>query len=959
MRRIIVRLLFLAAVLTPIAARAQYAPRPALDWRTVSTRHFDFHYPREMEAWTLHVAARMDSVYGAVRALVGYAPGERVTVVVDDPLSTANGSAWPLLDAPAILLWPTPPDPNSGIGNSRDWGEMLGVHEFAHIAHLTRPSRNARWRRLWSLAPARVSPLVTVPRWAIEGYATHVEGVLTGSGRPHGVVRPAVIRQWALEGKLPSYAQLDATRGPYQQGAMAYLVGSAFLESLAARHGDSSLVHLWRRMSARERRTFPDAFAGVYGGMPWDLYDRWKVDVTARAVEAERALRAAGVAVGDTIQRLEYGTGAPALSPHDSLLAVQLRYRDRPSRIVVWQTAPDTAAERRAAEARRRLLERDPEDVPAVRWRPSPRRALATLRPVAGRAHEAPRWFADGRRILVHRLEPLGDGSWRPDLFVWDWGHRTLTRVTHGAGVRDGDPSPDGASAVAQRCAGGVCDIVRVDIATGRVTVLVPGTVEQPWSRPRWSPDGRTIVAARKMEDRWRLVVVPADRPEGARAVGPDDGASRYDASFTRDGGVLVYTSEASGIANLEMLDLASGAARPMTRVTGAALAAAPTHDGSAVYYLSLHARGLDLARIGLLQAPLDLAPLDTALAPVARVAGATRDGFPADAVSAPHDYGVGPRRQRIYPVSAVGAEGGYGALVLASTDPVGRLTWLLQGAYGERGTWRGAALGAAWRGSRPTLSGDAWYAEQRPSRQGEGALPPSPLDADYAGAAVALALAHDGGGRQWRARGAVSSGDLAPADGDRGARSLALVELAGALSERGDRDAASMALALHGAAGRTLGEGWWRGVGALDLRAELHGWRLHGSATYGQTARDAPPYERMTAGGLPSPLFDASLLSQRVSHPALPVGFASGRQLMVARAGVELAGLEAYLWTASGGETLGRWRRVAAAEWRIGSAPLPLVHLPTASVLLGVGHSIDAPLRRETRGYAVVRVRP
>ena len=87
---------------------------------------------------------------------------------------------------------------------------------------------------------------------------------LTGSGRPYSVIRAAILRQWALEGRLPSYGQLDATGGFYG-GAMAYLAGSAYLEWLAAqRGGDSSLVNLWRRMSARQDRTFPAAFSGVF-----------------------------------------------------------------------------------------------------------------------------------------------------------------------------------------------------------------------------------------------------------------------------------------------------------------------------------------------------------------------------------------------------------------------------------------------------------------------------------------------------------------------------------------------------------------------------------------------------------------------------------------------------------------------------------------------------------------------
>ncbi|HSJ62261.1 MAG TPA: hypothetical protein VK922_00020, partial [Gemmatimonadaceae bacterium] len=360
-----------------VGAQLPDRARPHLDWRTTSTAHFAFHYPAEMERWTLDVARRMDAVHEAVSRYIGWSPATRIHVIVDDPTNSSNGSAWPVLGAPSILLWPTPPDPTSTIGHSRGWGEMLAVHEYAHLAHLTRPSRNPLRGFLFSLLPVTPSPVsLKAPRWVFEGYATLVEGALTGSGRPYGTVRPAMLRQRALEGRLPSYGQLDALEG-YAGGAMAYLAGSAYLEWLAARAGDSAMVHLWRRLSARHDRGFAEAFAGVFGDSPQTLYGRFTAEVTAEAMAVEDTLRAAGLVSGDTLLALRYGTGAPSVSPDDSLIAAVVRSRDQPPRLVVWETAVDTAAVRRMRLARERLLRADPDDVPPVQAGPRPRRAGA------------------------------------------------------------------------------------------------------------------------------------------------------------------------------------------------------------------------------------------------------------------------------------------------------------------------------------------------------------------------------------------------------------------------------------------------------------------------------------------------------------------------------------------------------------------------------------------------------
>ena len=984
----------LAAVGRPI--RAQRYTRPDQAWTTFETPHFRVHAPRELAPWAHDVASRMESIRAAELRTVGRVPTTVTDVLVDDPVNSANGSAYPYLDAPAVFLWPVPPDPRTYIGNARSWGELLVVHEFAHIAHLTRPSRNPRQRLLRALLPGQLGPLATrTPRWVWEGYATYVEGVLTGSGRPHAPLRAAVLRRWALDGALPTYAGMSGTGG-YLGGSFAYLMGSAYFEWLGATRGDSSVTALWRRTSARVDRSFDAAFAGVYGETPATLYNRFVADLTVAAAAERARLDSAGRVDGRIVQRLSRSTGDPALSPDGQRLVIELASADGPSRVVVWRAgadaARDTAADSSYARAQRRILKRDPEDVAAVRAFPLPRTPVATLLAVDGRSHHDPRWFADGRRVLLWRTERTRDDVLRPDLFVWDTRTGALRRVTRGAAVRDADPAPNGMTAAAVRCASGRCDLVRIDLATGAVETIVAGTFTRTWTRPRWSPDGRRLVAPVQDGGRWRLALV--DAATGAYTlVTPDDGAERYDATFTGDGASLVYTSERGGVPNIVQRALGDSVERPITRVVGAAFAAAPTAAERSVYYLDLTPHGLDLRRVApdstpvrggvvALGAPATLLPKtpESAVQRAIAARGPVAVDTFATGVVREHAYDAGPRHYVGLPFGSATADGFAAGLQLASVDPAGRLTWLLQGVASDPRPWGGVSLRAAWRGLPPTITGELFTASQTLSDRTRlaGYGPDDPAVAvrtRYTAAALFAGgerwlVAPFGGGRAPDVRvsgrvGAVAGqlrqgaivesardpSDGAPAPGSTGRR-LAIAEGAvSAGSELGDHGA-YVGASGQMTTGHTGASDWWRGQAGVTLGAygRAYGVRLDG--TYAAADRGAPIYERPTIGGAAPGLFDASVVSQHLVFPALPTAYRSGRIGSVTRVTITGAALAPYAAAVTAGDKLAGWTRVLGLEARTTTPFLPFARAPQSRLVAGVARIFDGPLRDRTRGY-------
>lgn len=959
------RLLSIAALLLlpARAASAQALVRPWLEWKTTETEHFLFHYPVQYREWTLSLAARMESVRSQVESVVGFGPRVRVDVVVDDPGSQSNGFAYTPLDAPTIVFWPSPPDPRADIGNYRVWQELLATHEYAHVAHLARPSRNRVQRLLWSLSPVPLGPIpARAPRWVLEGYATYVEGRVTGTGRPNNAWRAAMLRQFALEGRLPSYGAMSGSSA-WEGGSFAYLAGSAYFEWLARREGDSSVVALWRRMTAVTDRSFDAAFIGVYGESPVALYGRFVAELTAEALGLERAMRREGIVDGQLVQHLTRTTGDPAISPDGRFIALTVRRTDAPSQLVVWRTAPepDTAAMRRAAEQRRS----DPEDVPDRTFYPPPRRAVISLVASDGASYEAPRWFGDNRRLLVTRAMPLGDGSVRSDLFIWSAENGDLRRVTRGAGLRDPDPSPDGTWAAAVRCASGWCDLVRVDLATGEQRVLRAGSVARNYYRPRVSDRTGEILVGEQSGDRWRIArVSPVDGT--LRYADPDDGVSRYDATWSPDGRYIVATSEATGIANLERIDSLRAVTR-LTSVRGAAVAADVAPDG-ALWFLSLHAGGYDLRRLARDSAVVAPGiPASVTLADsLARILPPHLLRLPFDSATRParqvigeeHDYGLGPSRVRYVP----GASSGYGGtalqLALVRSDPVGRFAASLLGTAGSAALPAGLSLTLTSRVSRTVLTGTGWISHEAPSREHAPALEAG-LDLRRAGGALRAdrMLVRNGGDLSLSIAGLIENQH--PSTFDPAVRGAGILAARIALRQRDDEMRYAESLSATGEAGSTATGRYLRqratlGIGTGARSDPLSTIRL----SFGTVGGRGSEREAFVLGGFGNPLFDPLYDGRRVDAPAYPVGSLTGLNFASFRVAIPVDALEAFYSDVSP-DVFGHHLRSYGAEYRQRVAGIAPLGTPDVDMLAGIARALDEPVRGIWRFYLTFAIRP
>jgi hypothetical protein len=397
-----------------LPALVQAAPRtqaPDAAWLTFTTAHYRIHCPAAFEGFGREVAGRVEGIHAQYLGLVGFVYEKPIDILILDPVMEANGMALPVFQRPHVVLWKTAPEADSVIGHHRGWAELVVAHELGHMHHLLRPQRKPN---LWQRWTAVIGPLPEkAPRWVTEGYATLIEGKLTGSGRPHSAVRAAILRQWSLEGKLPSYEALSGTGG-FLGGSMAYLGGSAYLEWLETKAADPKVFQaLWTRLAGK--RKFDDAFLATFGFGPKDGYQRFCAELTHTALELERRVKAQGLREGELFTQLKGEVTGLALSPDGAKLLARVLDPKQPG-LYVWDLKAPVA---------KKVKPKDP-DEPADH---APAAPVVAPNQRLGRIHGAlpwkPVWTSANTVAFQLRLAD-GEGVLQPQ--PWQWQPGTAPR---------------------------------------------------------------------------------------------------------------------------------------------------------------------------------------------------------------------------------------------------------------------------------------------------------------------------------------------------------------------------------------------------------------------------------------------------------------------------------------------------------------------------------------------------
>ena len=462
----------------------------AQNWQTFETDNFRVHYTPQYKQWALSSAREMEQVRTLIQKQQGRVLDEKVDTYIIDPLNAANGFAIPLSHAPYMTLFATPPQSDSVIANSTGWQQLLVLHEYVHLVHLGQKNRSdwrdsvANWYDIYDASQ------ITEHRWVSEGYATLLESKLTGRGRLYNNAVEAIIQQFAREGALPNYNQLSNITEDYLSGSMAYLMGVRYLKWLEENYGEDTLDAVWTRWRAVKKRSFEEAFEGVFQDSAKHLYQRFVAEYTFKALTKEQYYPEN---TSTLWLDLKGTVSAPSISPDGNYLAiVEQSPRNNNSRKVtlsIYSTEVNNEEQKKFDNEVKALLKDDPQDI--VKKAPAvfKRKKKSSLNQVNTKGINNPRWL--NKDTIIYGATTIDRNNQKhQDLFSWHIPSNSVKQLTKNANIRRFDIANINTSPfiIAERSRFGSSQLVKLNINGQFEKALTPASVDSVYDFVRIKP---------------------------------------------------------------------------------------------------------------------------------------------------------------------------------------------------------------------------------------------------------------------------------------------------------------------------------------------------------------------------------------------------------------------------------------------------------------------------------------
>lgn len=557
-----------------LSAASVYAQFPVLDqepatkkWYQANTPHFRLIYQEGNDSLALGLATKLQSLYTPVSASLGASP-RKISVVLRSQTTIPNGFV--RLAPRKSEFFSMPPQGYNFLGTNR-WLDLLATHEFRHIVQFqkSRTGFNKFFHFVAGEEGLAGMSFMAVPQWFWEGDAVAIETVHTPSGR----------------GKIPEFSMAFRAnmleRGPFSYNKQYLRSFKDFVPNHYVT-GYYMVTHLRRQ----------------YAESPWD-------DIVERAFSKPFIPFTFSRAIKKETGRNVVKTYRQMVGELDSLWRDQLYSLDTTAAFSLTSASPKAYTNYMFPQAM--------EDGSVLAFK-SGIGDITQLVRIGGDGKErtefVPGFVADAE-MLSARKGLVVWTEYRPDL---RWGARTSNELkvynTKSGKIRSLTGSSRYSSAALSPDTSRLASIyvsekneyalAVLDIESGKEIMRFPNKENHFISMPRWSDDGKYILAILTGEQ--GKTIIQADVEAGTVEELLPWANENY-GHPVKAGGYLLYNWAYSGIDNIYALDLGSGRRYQLTSRKHGAFNPSLSPDGKTLFFNDYQVYGMQVAKMPFLPA--------------------------------------------------------------------------------------------------------------------------------------------------------------------------------------------------------------------------------------------------------------------------------------------------------------------------------------------------------------------
>lgn len=528
-----------------------------LNWKTIETVHFWFHYHDGVEPLVRAFLPRAKAIHEQVTDYLDWVPENKTHVVFTDEYDISNGWATIFPWANTHIFLAAPDDIHS-LEDHDGWLDTVFLHEYVHIVHLDKARgvplviRGIFGRE--GLVFPTAFPNAYQPAWVIEGLATYREtDHAAGIGRGQSSYFDMLMRM-ELEGGLKPLRQVNQPLGSWPAGTTRYLYGVNFFEFAHDRYGDEKIQAMVENFSDNfvPYRIGSNAYQ-TFGKDLDQLWTEFADYLKVRHAPTFARVKQQGLVAGKKISQQGYRA--------ESLRALQERVYyvgfNGEHHSAIMTTTGDAA----------------PEKLHDIHYG-----ARLSLHEQQGILISQPEVCRNAR--IYYDLYRLNfDGS----------GYRRLTRCQR---YRQAIWNQQGDRIYAVHNQLGINSLQVLDAQGHQLDTLWTGEQEEQISQMSYSPVSDVIVAGvwRKGLG-WNLELFDIKQRQW-KALTHNNSIEAHP-NFSQDGKSVIFTADYNGVYNVYRLPLDQPRLQQLTNLTGGAFYPAMTQQG--LYYLGANPQGFDL----------------------------------------------------------------------------------------------------------------------------------------------------------------------------------------------------------------------------------------------------------------------------------------------------------------------------------------------------------------------------